>query len=66
MIRNCYHWTVPEHARRSFEVLHSPLGRQIFDVTIAQYEPKIEPHCMPNELDRKAMANVGDGLHPPI
>jgi acyl-CoA synthetase (AMP-forming)/AMP-acid ligase II len=42
------------------------LGQEFLHVAVAHGEPKIEPDGVPDDLGRKAMAVVGDGLHGPI
>ena len=43
-------------------VLDAALGQEVFDVTEAQREPKVQPHRSPNDVRREPMARIGDRL----
>lgn len=42
------------------------LGQEILDIPVAQGKPKVEPDSAPNDVGRKSVTGVGDGLHDPI
>jgi hypothetical protein len=46
--------------------VQAALCKQVFNVSIAQGEPGIEPDDMANEFRWETMAFEGDGLHPRI
>src|SRR5271165_1225237 len=43
---------------------HAAFRQQIFDVTQAEGEPKVEPYCLVNDLGRKTIPALADFLHP--
>src|SRR5215204_2505479 len=44
--------------------VEAPLSHEFLHISVAQREPDIEPDSMPDDLRRKAMTYIGDGLHP--
>jgi hypothetical protein len=43
----------------------SALSQEILDIPIAQREPEVEPDSMSDDVGRKSVAGIGDGLHDP-
>ena len=44
--------------------MSSPLGKEIFDISIAEREPQVEPDGMLDDNRRKSVTAVGDSHNP--
>ena len=44
--------------------MSSPLGKEIFDISIAEREPQVEPDGMLDDNRRKSVTAVGDPHNP--
>ena len=49
------------HAR--FETAHSPLCQQIFNISVTEIEPEIEPHRILDDIGWKSMSFIGGGTN---
>ena len=41
----------------------SALSQEILDIPVAQGEPEVEPDSVPDDVWRKSVAGIGNGLH---
>ena len=41
----------------------SALIQEILDIPVAQGEPEVEPDSVPDDIWRKSVAGIGNGLH---
>jgi hypothetical protein len=50
-----------QEANRLVTDLDATLGEQLFDVTVAQVKPEVQPDSVADDLGREAMASVQGG-----
>jgi hypothetical protein len=41
----------------------SALSQEILDIPVAQSKPEVEPDSVPDDVWRKSVAGIGNGLH---
>jgi hypothetical protein len=45
--------------------VQTALSKEFLNVAIAEREPNIQPHCVPDDRRRKLLTSERDGYHPP-
>ena len=51
-------------ANRLVRYLNTPLGKEVFDISVAKVESVVEPDSIGNDIWRESVSFIG--IHPPI